>query len=235
MRTSFIEKKECKLVNYRRSRRQFHTEEREKRQHIARKEIYDGPAAKNMFFNSCDLIEIKDLLFLASPEGLWSFSLSCTWATYQSYLRWQQFKSVILDTVIAAVCTLIKSEAAFCRTLHTDVRIIWLRGAWKPGSCNESSWNWANHTLGPEEINILQFHNFILLLFNFMKPRGIPSSEVLLHRQHLNHTLYFSQWPPRKVTAWLEHQPTRVPPWFNLVFKHIKFSFRPRKPVGTTC
>lgn len=68
---------------------------------------------------------------------------------------------------------------------------------------------------GHKKINILHFHNFILLLFYFMKPRGIPSSEVVLQNlrsQHLNHAPYFLQWPLDKVTAWLEHWPTRVLP-----------------------
>lgn len=54
---------------------------------IALKAIYNGPAAKNMSFNSWNLIEIKDLLLLASPEGFWSISQSCTFAIYLSYLK----------------------------------------------------------------------------------------------------------------------------------------------------
>lgn len=74
---------------------------------IALKAIYNGPAAKNMSFNSWNLIEIKDLLLLASPEGFWSISQSCTFAIYLSYLKWQQFKSMILDTV---TCNIVHAD-----------------------------------------------------------------------------------------------------------------------------
>lgn len=50
--------------------------------------------------------------------------------------------------------------------------------------------------------------------------------------QPFNDTLYFLSWPPDKVTAWLEHRPTRVLLWFNLAFSAKKFYFGASQPVG---